>query len=709
MINRSFKNRLLCALLMVVFLVSYGCTTTDLVTPPSSEQNSAVQNGVILGKDGYLFPASDDHYQYWEDYTGQTVYDQTHISNLALSLGKRKEAFQNNGCQYAVVFIPNSMSVYTDMFPEGTSASNEKTELTALCEYLAQNTEISFVNLTDVLTQASTKQNLFYKTDNRMNVLGAYYSFVGLMDHLQNDLVPSENNNYSIYKNFIKSIEGTAQTLAIQLNAVTEYSETEYQLSLSDRQIKYQETEWNELPKTVLSIPSPSSSSILLECSSEDTLSLFKNYFSNTFGEVIYKNNYTFSPEFLTASLGNTVIQLIHENELFMLTDADVYHSYEQGLYVIDEKVTMKPILLGVSMTSPTNAIIAGTVEENAILTVSGETFESFTVTPRNNRFFVTVDLGTAESDIITFSAKVENKEVSESVSISVSKTNEVEEDNSYVFVGENSQLHFIDTIPNYYGENLWDETGAEHIRNVNIAKIERIREATQRDTEYIYLIAPNCVTLYPETATPQMIEDGMTDYTLLDQFMEIADTIDGITVVDLRDILTANKTDSDYLYFQTDTHWNQLGSYYGYVGLMNYIAKSYPQAAPCDLSQFIVEKVSLDGGDLIRFLNMKEKIVTEIAYEISRNYTPKEAEILEYAENLTITLNKNAEELPTAYVRSDSYGYCMDTFLTDHFQMYARQPVGDHSMNYDFLAEYKPDYVIHVIVERNIAWLCAF
>lgn len=79
------------------------------------------------------------------------------------------------------------------------------------------------------------------------------------------------------------------------------------------------------------------------------------------------------------------------------------------------------------------------------------------------------------------------------------------------------------------------------------------------RGIRYLFVLAPDKRSIYPEMLPPVRPRPGPTRREQLDQAMAGQEAF-----LDLTDALRAHKSDGQ-LYYKWDTHWNWLGTYYGY------------------------------------------------------------------------------------------------------------------------------------------------
>ncbi len=89
----------------------------------------------------------------------------------------------------------------------------------------------------------------------------------------------------------------------------------------------------------------------------------------------------------------------------------------------------------------------------------------------------------------------------------------------------------------------------------------------------FYFVIVPDKHKIYPEYYSDLIRKVNDDSKSKAVQLVEYLNKYSKIKVIYLKDIITANK-DKGYLYDKQDTHWNLLGTYYGYLGIMHLISK---------------------------------------------------------------------------------------------------------------------------------------
>lgn len=637
----------------------------------------------IEGKNGYSFSAGNGFYDFKSDYNGELLLSDTELNNIYRQLSRRALALSNSGVAYFIAVIPMAQTVYDRYLP--SSYNKDRTvpsRLEQLENYInGKNAEseskILFCNLTDSLKSVNENDGLYNKNDGVLTAEGGYYAYAEIFNNLPSEIT---------HKN----------TLIADPSAVTDGS---YTVMGSESTIlsTYVKIEYKNMI--------PTNPSLLIECMDSTDRDVLLPCFSSTFGGMGYRQSYEYSMSALNVIAPKAVIQVIREEMLQLLWDDVISLSYENGLKPGDDPyTTMKPQVLDTVMTNRDVACIMGTVEAGSVITVSGENFETYTETAQNERFFIDVKIPKNGIETVRLSAKLEGKEES-SVS-EVYLEYDVNAESRTVFAGRMSQLHYPYTLDDYYGSNLFTEKELERIGKVMNNRLKSVRKASGIDTKLVYLIAPNSLTIYPETATDDMIAKKVSDSSRIRQFVALVESREdkNILIIDLADYMKTKK-DLGKLYYQTDTHWNTFGAYYGYYGLMTVISEDsgIKGTAPYELDLFNVYQNIQGSGDLCNFLGINNSVVSEYVTYCSAKF-PLTA--VRDTDSIGSEVMRTGDaSLPKAVVMRDSFGAALISFVSEHFNEITFMPPGN-GVDTAILESTQPDYFIQVLVERNLGTL---
>jgi hypothetical protein len=220
----------------------------------------------------------------------------------------------------------------------------------------------------------------------------------------------------------------------------------------------------------------------------------------------------------------------------------------------------------------------------------------------------------------------------------------------------------------------------------------------------FILMIAPNKETIYPEYL-PDYIKK-VQEKGRLDQLISYLKANTDINIIDGREVLINKKT-VDNLYYKTDSHWNELGAYFGHKAIMDEVSKYIPNVKAKKLEDYnIVKETKNEGGDLAKMLNLTENFKEEHIHLVSKVPIKWKVASSTYVLNQGVVTEVEDESLPRMLMYRDSFTINMQPFLSEYFSTAVYQ--WNHSFDPNLVIETKPDVVIHEVVERYIHELLA-
>ena len=174
--------------------------------------------------------------------------------------------------------------------------------------------------------------------------------------------------------------------------------------------------------------------------------------------------------------------------------------------------------------------------------------------------------------------------------------------------------------------------------------------------------------------------------------------------IVDTRDAIRAAKAKHAPLrpYNKTETHWNELGAFYGYAGVMDALRRSMPLNHPelTSIAQYEVSpRRNYPGGDMATFILFSpwrfsdEDVLVQGARLAG---LPPEQQI-----DPRYSVARNPEGKGRLLVIGDSFTGAPVRYFQQHFAEVHR--VISTTVDGDLVAHIKPDVVLVLAVERNL------
>ena len=682
-------------------------SASDVISgPPSLIWRKVVYNltGNVSGKDvksgenGFLFPVKTDDFDYRSDFLGEYVYTNEQCLKIADSLEKIRAVYENSGADYYLYIIPNSQTVYDEIAPFGKNIS-QNTRAGELIGYLSENTDVNIDILSDELKAVQDDRILYHNTENSINRVGAYYVY----DSIKSKMPSFVNRNIldvNIEELEVSLTQTDGKELAARIGLEKTVKNNTYTVDVESLEKRYTETEKDGVSVTSLkkSAGDFEKTSILLQIPSQNERSMLKTYFASTYSDVTVCSDMFLcdSPNSVSA-----VVHIIREDELDMLLEDSLVDSYINN--VDDSTETKKPSVYTSVNSERGTTVIFGSAEDGAVIEATAGKATSSTVC-NDGLFIITIENGTRT---ISLTAKKEGKNASSPVT--VNPTNVLAQSENVIF-GSGSRLYYTETIRDFTKQNTFSQKQLTYLqRQLNI-ELGEIRKFTGKETELIILCAPNPATVYGNEELPEDIVSRVSkkNGSRLELFTEKMSELDGVTAIDITDVMMENK-DIGKLYYQTDTHWTELGAYFGYRAIMDKVAEKHPLAAPYKLDDFKIRYNDDIGGDLAGFLDIDKRISERVPHlvlknesKVNENYDkPDTISRPEAVEDFTSTVSDAG--LPSAYLVRDSYAMQLIPQICEHFSELYVEEMWNYEIDYDVLRDIKPDYVIYVIAERNI------
>ncbi|MEM7085203.1 MAG: hypothetical protein AAF489_03420 [Bacteroidota bacterium] len=266
-----------------------------------------------------------------------------------------------------------------------------------------------------------------------------------------------------------------------------------------------------------------------------------------------------------------------------------------------------------------------------------------------------------------------------------------VEGADNWMFLGDN----FSNALSESLGHDLFEEKSLIRIEKQVANKRGWLDE---KGISYYVAVAPNKLSIYRDKL-PIKSPDTLTKAKQL--FAHFAKT--DFPIIDLSKEIRKHKEEE--LYYRYDSHWNDLGAYWGYFTLISELKKDYPQIKVVGLDELTLKREPEDRSDLIKMLKIKRSAITNRLYHKNSNATPLPAELTipsyyrqpaQYEYRYKSDVN-NLKVL----LLGDSFSNALKEFLKESFGELVM--VRDSRFDKRIIEREQPDIVINEFIERDI------
>ena len=668
---------------------------------PKNEDHS-VKDAVIAGSDGFLFRASAEERDVMLDFSGGRLLSNAELDGYVSALTDISDKLSEKGCVSVFVFVPSKMSVYRDKLPSGISDLYSATRrFTQICAAM-KGSGRAVVDLCACFENIKNEDQLYHTASDTLNDVGGYRLFEQTAERLNlqynlNIMIP----DFSDYE--LEITEDATYPLTREYRNITGETVPNRTVTLKEKNILYTDADYAyDLTKATETKAENRTDGfdylrfMILDTGSSS--SCFK-YFSASSSLCVYRATPAADDAITERAKPEYAVIIINEDEI----DSVPYG--HQSIEINDEN-SAEPVIKATAYSDAEHFVIFGVSEPESTVTVTGGA-EDISVYTKDGEFVIEVPIFTdPEYSTVTVQSKTNGKTASKTVELTARYTKM--HGNKNVVIGKEGHLHYQETIPDFTGESAYsDETVAQCVGYLS-AKADAIHEVSP-DTKIIYVVPPDHLTVYPETA-PDSLAGKQSDTTRLTQFIEAFKDSDKLTFLDLRTpLIEAKKTAPYRLYNKTDTHWNELGAYYAYREIMNFISTDFPAAAPDPLEEFDVFTKTVSGGDMANFLEVDLNAVTEQGVYVRAKNGLKSGINKDYSMNFENKWFSDYHEfsaddgsLPTMIMYRDSFSTNLMSFMAEKFSHSIFYTMWEYEDDLDLYKEMQPDYIIIEHVERS-------
>lgn len=270
------------------------------------------------------------------------------------------------------------------------------------------------------------------------------------------------------------------------------------------------------------------------------------------------------------------------------------------------------------------------------------------------------------------------------------------------VIPGKDGWLFFGGTEDNFIDRNAMTE---QELRSL-VVTLSLIQENVEaKGGKFVFVPMPNKNEIYPEYMPARYVKAVENDLSRLTDKLKNSD----VNFLDMKQLLTDNKELG--LYHKYDSHWNYLGAFIGYDGIMNALGREHKTYENADYTAAytwrgdIYDMIYPEGDEL------DKQYEFDIEFEEFRFAMPKtqdnEGQLKLFMSN---DAEKNRDERfavqklrPTTgrklYMVRDSFGRALLPFMIDNYDsaLFARTTIPE-------LASVTPGTdMVYEVVERNL------
>ena len=217
------------------------------------------------------------------------------------------------------------------------------------------------------------------------------------------------------------------------------------------------------------------------------------------------------------------------------------------------------------------------------------------------------------------------------------------------------------------------------------------------RGITYLFVVAPNKQTIYPEHLPSWLKSPGPTR---LDQFLWYMRNHSTVAILDLREPLKQGKSLAP-TYYRSDSHWNSFGGFIASQEIIRALSCDMPEVRPVVLESFRMARSPIQGGDLADLLGIYSD--DEDVTLLPGPTLPKVNETVSDPGMIKPSFfSTNASASATAVVFRDSFGTALRPFMGYSFKSISYIWTA-RDFDLKVVEQLKPNVVVSELAERNL------
>jgi len=271
------------------------------------------------------------------------------------------------------------------------------------------------------------------------------------------------------------------------------------------------------------------------------------------------------------------------------------------------------------------------------------------------------------------------------------------------IFLGDDNWMFYI-SVPELFLERQFTEQQLLTIKN-NIERREKW--CKERGIDFYLSITPEKMKIYPEHFPHY--DTLKHDIIKLQQLKRYLEQNSHFRIIDPSDLLKEKKSQNQ-LYYKWDTHWNDIGAFWGYHKIINRIREKHTNIPIYKFEDFDIVEKDIDKANIAVMIGVDSYYGKGLFLEPKKPYnanlmTRYKHRDDEYSEVVIYSTNNN--KLPRLMMFRDSFGEFMFKYLSESFSQstYVFTNYIDESM----ILKDKPDIVIYQLSEGRINLLLRY
>lgn len=262
----------------------------------------------------------------------------------------------------------------------------------------------------------------------------------------------------------------------------------------------------------------------------------------------------------------------------------------------------------------------------------------------------------------------------------------------NWLFYNEENLFDF------YFKRNLMTEEALDRYTE----KLTSIRDWCEtQGIKFIFFIAPNKHEIYEEYF-PYHRPEGET---VTNQIVNRLKKANICVIYPKANILHKKEETKKILYYERDTHWNNLGAYYGAQPLIDSIQQQFSEIK-YDTISYKFQEEKIFGGDIENIISAPKRAMTQFVYDCYLNGIKQDSLFTCNTTDRNHIITWSKSTYPKLLMYRDSFATALYQFLAPYFSTSEFLWQDLRNSEKEFILQEKPDLLILEVAERKVTYL---
>jgi alginate O-acetyltransferase complex protein AlgJ len=183
-------------------------------------KSSPVSIKAFIGKEGWLYFSGEE----LKTFTGTDLFSENELKEFEDEIRRRQRIIESHGAKLFIAIVPNKANIYPEYMPDHIIKANNLGYGQQILKYFKQQ-QLPVIDLYQPLIEAKSLNEIYYRTDNHWNDLGAFVASNAILNSfstVNKNVKPLSLDTYQVIR--VKDKAGDVAEMLTMEDDVVEFN-----------------------------------------------------------------------------------------------------------------------------------------------------------------------------------------------------------------------------------------------------------------------------------------------------------------------------------------------------------------------------------------------------------------------------------------------------------------------------------------------------